>query len=810
MEIFIDQFKNIIVLILLVASVGAFLIGDILEGIAVIVLVIVNAIIGFITEYKAEKSLEELREMVSLQAKVIRSGEIKEVEAEQVVPGDILVIEEGDQVSADARLIEADKLELNESVLTGESETITKDANFRAEEELPLAERKNMIYMGTTVSRGNGLALVTTTGTETEMGQIGSLLGETEEEDTPLEEKLDKLGRSLVKVTLVITLLVTIIGVFVGEPLKEMLKTGIALAIASVPEGLPIVATITLAIGMKKMVKNNALMRRLPAVETLGSTTIICTDKTGTLTENQMTLKKIYLSDDTIQVSGTGYKPEGEFQLSCGDKIEPRDKEALSLFLKAGVLCNNSVIKRDEDDSLWKVVGDPTEGALVTGARKAGYRQKQMEDDGYQLLAQIPFSSDRKYMAVSYELPDDQDFIFVKGAPETILEMSNQEYRDDQVEELKEERLQELKKINKEMAREGLRVLGLAYCQGTEAQSKDDIIDAMDSGLTFLGYAGIIDPPRQDAKEAIEEAQSAGIRIQMITGDQRDTAISIAEKVGINKGEKSISGQEIDGMSEEELRESISNSSVFARVSPENKLEIVESLQNMNEITAMTGDGVNDAPALKKADIGISMGQRGTSVARSASEMVLLDDSFNTIVKAIKQGRVIFDNIHKFIYYLFSSNLSKIIYIFLGVILQLPIPVLALQILWLNVVIDVFPALSLGWESPEPDVMSRSPRDPGKSILNNQFKKKLLLHSTIIALGPLITYISVLNLGYSVPLSRTISFSILAFTKLFHVFNARREKSSGFSEKLFNNGYLWGAVSLGIVFQLMAIYNPFL
>ena len=808
-EVLLEQFKDIIVLILLVAAIAAFAIGDVIEGAAVLAVIIFNGAFGFITEYKAEKSLEALKEVISPTAKVIRGGKTIEIEATEVVPGDILVIEEGDRIAADGRLLDADKLQINESLLTGESETVAKDHNFTADEETALAERENMVYMGTSVTRGNAEVLVTGTGTDTEMGQISDMLQETEQEETPLEERLDTMGKALVKITLVVAVIVTSIGILVGQPIKEMVKTGIALAIASVPEGLPIVATITLAIGMNKMVDKNALVRRLSAVETLGSTTTICTDKTGTITENQMTLRQIILPDAEINVTGTGYEPQGEFEVADGSQLTTAEQENLDLFLQSAALCSNAAINQDETGA-WKVVGDPTEGALVTAARKAGYDKEQMEDNDYQRLEEIPFSSELKYMAVSYEIPAG-DYIFVKGAPDVILEMCDQELTTAGKRELTKQRIDELQERNRSLAQNGLRVLAIAYRADVRAETEAEIEEAIESSLVFAGLAGIMDPPREEAATAIQEAQSAGIETKMITGDQRDTAVSIAEKVGISQGSNSdLSGQEFDAMTTAERSSAIKTHSVFTRVSPENKLEIVDALNENNEITAMTGDGVNDAPALKKADIGVAMGQRGTSVAKNTADMVLLDDSFSTIVSAIKQGRIIFDNIKKFMYYLFSSNLSKIILIFLGIVLQVPVPMLALQILWLNLVIDVFPALSLGWEVAEPNVMARSPRDPDKPILHDDFKKEILLHSSLIAAGALITYLIVLNSGYSVELSRTISFAVFSFTQLLHAFNVRRQKGTGYDKSVLENPYLILSIVVSFLLQILAIYNPFL
>ncbi|GAB6137584.1 cation-translocating P-type ATPase [Halanaerobaculum tunisiense] len=803
-EILIEQFKNIIVILLLVAAGISFVIGDVIEAVAVLAVIILNAIFGFVTEYKAEKSVAALKEMVTTKAKVIRDGSLTEIEADQVVPGDLLVLEEGDRITADGRLVTADNLSIAEAALTGESEAVTKQVEKLAA-ETPLAERSNMVFMGTAVTRGNGMAVVTGTGTDTEMGQISNLLQETESEETPLEKRLDQMGKSLIVLTLIIAALVSVVGIFIGREVVEMVKTGIALAIAAVPEGLPAVATIALAIGMKKMAQYNALVKKLPAVETLGSTTVICTDKTGTLTENQMTVKTIYLADKLVTVTGTGYQPEGEFEVDQ-ETIDPQSDARLSLFLKSATLCSNAVI--NEEDSLWSVVGDPTEGALVTAAQKAGFQRQQLEQEtGYEKLEEVPFSSEEKYMAVAYQTPEEDNLTIVKGAPGVILDLCDRIDTAAGTEELAETKLQQLKEQNQKLAQKGLRVLAVAY-QRNEQDSK--LESTLQSGLVFLGFAGMVDPPRPDVQGAISEAQEAGIRPIMITGDQSDTAQAIGEQVGITSQEEVISGQQIEESSTAELAEQVKINSVFARVSPENKLDIVDALNEEDQITAMTGDGVNDAPALKKADIGVAMGQRGTAVAKEAADMVLLDDNFATIVKAVKQGRVIFDNIKKFIYFLFSCNLSEILFILLGILLQIPMPLLALQILWLNLVTDVFPALVLAWETPEEGVMTNPPRDPGESILTADFKQKIGLHGLIISLGPLATYLYALNLDLALPVSRTIGFVTLALVQLFHVFNARRKQGTGFDATLFANPYLWGAIALTILLQLLAVYLPFL
>ena len=802
-EIFISQFKNILVILLIIAASISFFMGDTIEGIAVLAVIIINALFGFFTEYRAEKSVEELKKMVTTQSKVLRDGKVISVDSDNVVPGDILIIEEGDRVTADGRLIEADNLAVDESALTGESDPVNKKTDKIKEEEVPLAETNNMVYMGTAVTRGNGVAVITGTGPKTEMGKISDLLSKTVDERTPLEEKLDQLGKTLIGITLLVAAIVSIFGIVSGRDVVDMVKTGVALAIAAVPEGLPAVSTITLAIGMNKMARHKALVKSLPAVETLGSTTVICTDKTGTLTENQMTVNKIYLTDREIDVTGTGYKPTGDFK-EDNQTINIEDDENLQLFLRAAALSSNASI--DQSDDLWEVVGDPTEGALVTAARKANISKTNLEEDNYTRTEEIPFNSDDKFMAVSYNTNKNKEYTYLKGAPDVVLEMCDKYKSGEQIHDLDQASKDKILEENHNLASQGLRMLAVAY----KEKSKDKLEDDIKENLIFIGLAGIMDPPRSDVKESILSAQKAGVRTIMITGDQSDTAYAIGKQVGISKDDqKPITGSQLKKFSLEELEEKIKTHSIFARVSPKDKLDIIDALNGNNEVTAMTGDGVNDAPALKKADIGVSMGQRGTAVAKEASDMVLLDDRFGTIVDAIKRGRVIFDNIQKFIHYLFSCNLSEILFIFIGILLQLPTPLLALQILWLNLVTDVFPALVMGFEQPEDNVMNKPPRDPEKAIMTNKFKLKIGIQGLIITMGPLFTYMYALN-HFNTMESRTIGFMTLAFVQLFHVFDVRRENGLGFDKTLLHNKYLWGAVVITIVLQLIAVYTPFL
>ena len=803
-QILLNQIRDLIIIILIIAGALAFLIGDSLEGFAILAVIIFNTIIGFVTEYQAQKAVSSLKNVLSKKAVVLRSGSKKEIEAQKLVPGDIFFIKEGDQIPADSRLIEAQNLKVNEASLTGESESVSKNAESQFEEEKTLADRNNMVYMGTTAARGKGKAVVTATAEDTEIGKIGAMLDETKEGKTPLEKRLDKLGKSLVVITLVVIAILTVIGIIMGRPVYETVKTGIALAIAAVPEGLPIIATITLAIGMKKMVEHNALVRELLAVETLGSVTTICTDKTGTITENQMTLSKMFINDREIEISGTGYKPEGEFS-AAGSKIDLGQAEDLKLALKAGMLCTSAELTKE--DGQYKVLGEATEGALLTAGRKAGFSKESLKEEGYQQLAEIPFSSDNMYMAVAYATPESEEHLYLKGSPDVVLEMCDSILIDGEIKELSEDEKVKIRKANKKFGEEGLRILGVAFNAGENLNSEEELKENIEEGLIFLALTAIIDPPRQSVIKAIKDTKKAGINIKMLTGDQTDTAAAIARKVGIAGSGNIVSGQQISAASDSEVKDLIKNNSVFSRVTPANKLQIINVLNEEEEITAMTGDGVNDAPALKKADIGVSMGKRGTQVAREASDMVLLDDDFATIVTAVREGRVIFDNIQKFIYYLFSNNLSKIIYIFLGIIFNLPLPLIAMQILWINVVIDVFPALSLAWEVEEDNIMEKEAKAE-RNIMDKDFKKKVALHSLILAAGPMLLYFWALNSGYSLELSRTLSFSVLAFTQLFHVFNARRKSGLAFDKTVLENKYLWLAVGIGFIFQLAAIYLP--
>jgi Ca2+-transporting ATPase len=794
-----SQFRNIIVVLLLAATGISLLLHDYVEAAAVFSVIILNALFGFLTEFKAEKAMEALKKIVTTRAKVIRDGHLQEIEAEQLVPGDILVLEEGDQVTADGRLARSENLAVIEAPLTGESKPVSKKNVVLEEENLPLGDRINLVYMGTMVARGNGLVVVTATGNNTEIGGISALLEQTGDEKTPLEKRLGQLGRSLVGISLGIAFIMAVFGILTGRPVVEILETSIALAIAAVPEGLPAVATITLAVGMTRMARQNAIIRRLPAVETLGSTTVICSDKTGTLTENEMTLEEIWLGGRNIKVTGTGYKPEGGFQE--GDHKE-QVRGDLELFLKTGALASNAAINKNEQGQ-WDVVGDPTEGAIVAAAMKGGFNPEEARRHGYHELKEIPFNSDEKRMAVYYRTPENQLLLVAKGSPEVILSSCSRLLANGQPVELDQKWLETVKRTNEQMGKKGLRVLALAYrpIQSAEEEAYRDLV--------FIGLAGIMDPPREEARQAIEEASRAGIRTIMITGDQPETARSIGERLGLAYG-SIVPGTALHLMSKTELSEELAHASIFARVDPKDKLNIVDALQERGEIVAMTGDGVNDAPALKEADIGIAMGEEGTVVAKEAADMVLADDNYATIIRAVAEGRVIFDNITKFIHYLFSCNLSEVILIFLALLLGIPLPLVALQILWLNLVTDVFPALSLGWEPAEKNIMNRPPRDPDAAILTNKFKLLILTQGMILAIGTLGAYIYTLNTTDNLAVARTVAFVTLALVQLFHVFNVRGGGIFHLDRRIFSNAYMWGAIVLVLGLQALAIYTPFL
>ncbi len=798
LQILIHNANNLIVYLLMLAAGVSFFMDEPVEGFAIIVAILIAVLSGFFTEYKAQKSIESLQKLTQNIAKVRRDGRVVEIDSSQVVVGDILFIEEGDLITADARIVQSTNFATIESALTGESEAVDKDPGTLEDEDTSLGDRKNMVFTGTAATRGNAYAVVTGTGMNTEIGKIRDLIEDDERERTPLEEQLDRLGKTLVIFSVFVAAAIVILGIANGQDAYTIIKISIVLAISSIPEALPAVSTITLAIGMGTMARHNALVKSLPAVETLGSTTVICTDKTGTLTENQMTVKSIYLSSNNTmyEVEGEGYEPVGRIL----KEEEPLDDipQDLASLIRAGVLSSNASLNKEGEE--YHVVGDPTEGGIVVLGEKIGITRREMEKEGYKRLEEIPFNSADKYMVTAYEQEDGERTLFIKGAPDVLCSMVQD----------RPENAANWENAHDRLAGEGMRVLAMGQIHPYKGDDSPEAIQkAVQDGIEILGFVGIMDPPRADVKEAITAAQHPGIRVIMITGDHPATAQIIAESIGMENIEKVITGREMDQMNDEELAEKIRDVSIFARVSPENKLQIVRALKMDHQITAMTGDGVNDAPALNTADIGIAMGIRGTEVAKDASDMILVDDQFSTIVDAVREGRIIFDNIQKFVYFLFSGNVVEILAILIATVARLPVPITALQILWLNLVVDVFPALSLAWERGDQRIMERKPRDPQDSIIDRPFLMKILGIGSLISLGALAVFVFAMSQDYSLKTSQTMAFSTMAFGQLFHLFNVRSVEPIWNLKMTLHNPYLLVAEFTSTLLMLAVIYLPF-
>ncbi len=793
-----NQFKSLIIALLVVAAALSFAFGEFIEGVAIAAVIFISAGIGFFTELRATRSMEALRRLGSVNARVRRDGQLQEIPAQEIVPGDIVVLEGGDIVTADLRLIEASKLQADESALTGESLPVSKQIE-PVDRETGLAGRTNMLFKGTAVTRGSGAGVVVMTGMNTELGHISSLVQTAREEETPLERRLDQLGNRLIWATLAIALTIALTGTIAGRGMFLMIETSIALAVAAIPEGLPIVATMALARGMWRMARRNALINRLSAVETLGATSIICTDKTGTLTENRMTVVRVLLDQEDIELD-RGPKPS-----DAGDKNNDSNSRILREALRIGVLCNNASLAGKDSDEVTKAVGDPLEIALLVAGENEGISKASILQD-YPEVREEAFDSETKMMATFHET-NGELYVAAKGAPEAILSSSSRVQTLQGEHDLNNEERNRWLEKSTTIAGEGLRVLALASktVQSVEVNPYQD--------LSFVGLVGLLDPPRKDVREAIDTCQRAGIRVVMVTGDQPATARNIALATGLvdEKQVEAVHGDELaqlDTLSGQE-REHLLRVPIFARVNPKQKLDLISFYQESGAIVAMTGDGVNDAPALKKANIGIAMGKRGTQVAREAADMVLKDDAFSSIVAAVSQGRAIFDNIRKFALYLLSCNVSEVMAVAIASLADAPLPILPLQILFLNLVTDVFPALALGVGEGDPSVMDRSPRNPKESILT-KFHWALIggygFVITVAVLGALSLSINWLNLNRETAV--TVSFLTLAFAQLWHVFNMRDRGSSFVSNDITRNRYVWGALALCSGLLLAAVYLP--
>ena len=798
-RLLLAQFKNVLILILLAATAISAVLGHGVEAIAITVIVLFSVILGFVQEYRAERALEALREMAAPMATVLRDGKEEHVPARELVPGDVVILHVGDKVPADLRLTEAVNLKISEAVLTGESVPVEKHSEPLPEADLPLGDRRNMAYAGTAVTYGRGRGIVVATGMQTEFGKIAEMLQTVETERTPLQENLDRVGHTLARVALVVVALIVALGLLRGQPFIEMFIFGIALAVAVVPEALPAVVTISLAIGVKRMVRRNALVRRLPAVETLGSTNVICTDKTGTLTRGEMVVRKLWVGGQMVEVTGDGYEPQGRF-VQDGQPVAPFP--SLALLLEAAVLASDATLV--ERDGRWQIEGDPTEGALVVAGAKAGLKKADLEAR-YPRLYEIPFSSESKRMTTIHQTPDGL-VAYSKGAPEVILDACTRAIGPDGTRTLDPALREQILATAQEMARQALRVLAVSYKPGA---SREDA----EREMVFLGLVGMIDPPRPEARPAIATCEQAGIEVVMITGDHAVTAQAIADELGLLKGKRTVTGSEVETLPEEELERQVQDIAVYARVSPAHKLRVVTAWQKHGRIVAMTGDGVNDAPALKKADIGIAMGITGTEVTKEAGDMVLLDDNFASIVAAVEEGRTIFSNIKKYLTYLLSSNIGEILLMAGATLMGLPLPLTAVQLLYVNLATDGLPALALSVDPPDADLMRRKPRDPRKSIFTRPVVALMLAGGIWSALVNLGVFMWALNAALPYKEAVTMTFVTLVLIQFFKAYNFRSDRYTlfrrPFANKWLNLAVVWEVMLLLLVVYLPLLQEPF-
>ncbi len=814
MTIFINQFKDFMILVLLCASLISAYLGEIADALAISAIVILNGILGFVQEYRTERSLQALHKLAAPTAKVIRDGRILTIPACDVVPGDIVLLESGDRVPADGNILVSENLKIDESLLTGESVPVEKMAGTGNESQIKI-HRKDYAFMGTLVVTGRGKMIVEKIGMDTQMGKIAGMMGDIEDEQTPLQKRLDLLGKQLITLCLAICAIVALLGVIRGEEIYDMFLFGVSLAVAAIPEGLPAIVTVVLTLGVQRMIQKKVIIRRLSAVETLGCATVICSDKTGTLTENRMNVRKMYMGKETIMVTGTGYTNEGEFVTLEGKLLKSLPKEVKKL-LEIGVSCNNARINREKSKNIFSAFsgdrefvpyGDPTEVAILVAGLKAKI-EKDYIDQEYVRIKEIPFDSDRKRMSVIVKSKKGEIFLFTKGAPDIVLSLCENIEDKDKIRCITKRDEKDILTANEDMGREALRVLAFAY----KKLSINNLQDLNpEKGLTFLGLMGIIDPPRPEAVSAVQKCFSSGIRPVMITGDHKSTAWAIARELGmLTKDSKIITGQEIDNMSENELIKQIDDIAVFARVTPRHKLRIVKALKKKGNIVAMTGDGVNDAPAVKEADIGISMGINGTDVTKEASAMILMDDNFASIVAAVEEGRVIYENIRKFIRYLLSCNVGEILTMVWISILGLPLPLLPIQILWVNLVTDGLPAMALGIDPPEKDVMNRNPRGKDENIFSQGLGKKIIYRGIIISLVTVAAFIITNIYSQSnLKMARTAAFATLIMSQLLFVFECRSEKADTYWYNPFSNIYLTLSTILSAGMLFAVIYIPF-
>ena len=799
------QFADLLIWILITAAVISGVLGEWLDAVAILMIVVLNGVLGFVQEGRAEQALAALRKLSSPRAKVIRDGRSQNLAAAELVPGDRIDLEAGDRVPADVRLIGTAGLRVEEAALTGESVPADKDYREVLDEAAPLGDRVNMAYMGTTVVAGNASAVVVATGMDTEIGHIAGMLQRQELELTPLQRRLAELGKTLLYIVLGIALAMLVLQVLRGGKLTEAFLLAVSLAVAAIPEGLSAVVTVALALGLQRMARRHALIRRLPSVETLGAVTVICSDKTGTLTRNEMTVREIAVGGGWYDVTGGGYEPVGEFRhRSKTSSVDPRQEPVLLQALTVGAWCSHAQITRDgASEGNWELVGDPTEGALVVAAMKAGIQLGAREQ---QIIHEIPFSSDRKAMSVVARDDDDRLFMYTKGAPEVVLGRCVSELRDGQVQPLTEARRSEILQSAHAMGERALRVLGLAYREASEQHRLGE------TNLIFAGLAGMMDPPRDEAREAVSRCLSAGIRPIMITGDHPDTAKAIALILRImDNNQRVLVGAELDQMDDAILTREVERTSVYARVTAAHKLRIVKAWRGRGQVVAMTGDGVNDAPAIKAADVGIAMGIAGTDVTKEASDMVLTDDNFASIVNAVEQGRTIYDNIRKFVHYLLATNTGEVLLMFVATLVAWPVPLLAIQLLWINLVTDALPAMALGVEPPEPDIMRRPPRPPNERIITPRRGLRMLYHGMLnAAVAAIAFYVVYQGRPENLPAARTMAFCTLTFAQLMFAFGCRSYQYTLPQLGVLSNPWLVGAIAVSALLQLAVVTIPFL
>jgi Ca2+-transporting ATPase len=823
-----EQFNNFVVILLIVAALVSALLGDFIEAGAIMAIVILNATLGVVQERSAEQALAALRRLAAPEADVIRDGSRQTVPATQLVPGDVVLLEAGNYIPADIRLLEAINLRIEEAALTGESVPVAKDASANLEKDIPLGDRKNTAFMGTLVNYGRGRGVVVNTGMHTQIGMIAQMLQAVQQEPTPLQRRLDQLGKTLGWAALAVCGLVFIVGWLRGFNPLQMFLIAVSLAIAAVPEGLPAVVTISLALGMREMIKRHALIRRLSSVETLGSATVICSDKTGTLTQNVMTITRMWVDGTFVEVTGSGYDPNGEFLIG-GKPVNLIDYPATLTNLWVTTLNNDAQLEVSGASDMrqtYRTVGDPTEGALIVAAAKAGATSSSL-NEAYPRFQEVPFDSTRKRMATIHRIlePVAEDIspfydqekkqwyaITVKGAPDVVLGLcSHYQRMDDYTVVLDDEQRQRILTANDAMTQDALRVLGTAYRITPEPPDISDL-EALESDLVFVGLVGMIDPPRPEVTPALMTARAAGIRTVMITGDYPKTAKAIAESIGLlETGHRVLTGADLNAMEDDVLQQEAARTDVFARVSPEHKLRIVEALRANGQVVAMTGDGVNDAPSIKRADIGVAMGITGTDVAKESADMILTDDNYASIVAAVEQGRVIYSNIRKFVYYLLSCNLAEIAIIFLGTLFTRGSPLTAIQLLWLNLITDGAPALALGTEKGDPDIMDQPPRPPSEPIINRFMQIGIAVQTVAITSVTLAAYLIGLGAHPNHPeFAETMAFVTLSFSELLRAYTARSERYPLIKIGIFSNRNMNLGVLSSFLLLVAVIYVPFL